>query len=97
MFSLPRGVRASRCASPCAAVTNQFGKYYRNGTYDNCPDLFIRWRTCLSMKLSKPEEAQAMQQREWRDSVSGEHVLPFKPEYQEEAYQQYGVSVSAPA
>jgi len=75
-----------------AAVTNQFGKYYRDGLYDNCPERFRRWHNCLRMKLSNNEEALAIEESEWRNSVSGEHIFLFKPQYAAEAHKRYGVS-----
>ena len=45
-----------------AAPTNQFAKYYREGTYDYCPARFKAWHLCLKMKLSKPERAAELQQ-----------------------------------
>ena len=44
------------------APTNQFAKYYSEGTYDYCPARFTAWHVCLKTKLSKPERAQEIQQ-----------------------------------
>ena len=74
-----------------AAVTNQFRKYYHDGQYDNCPERFERWRNCLKMKLSKNEDALALEEAEWKKTVRGEHVFMFKPQYAEEAHKRYGV------
>ncbi|KAL1524058.1 hypothetical protein AB1Y20_018969 [Prymnesium parvum] len=75
----------------CMTITNQLSKYYRDGQYDNCPERFNRWSTCLKMKLSKDHVALALEEKEWRESVSGEHVFMFKPQYREEAHKRYGV------
>ena len=43
------------------APTNQFTKYYYEGTYDYCPARFRAWHLCLKTKLSKPEHALEIQ------------------------------------
>ena len=68
-----------------AAPTNQFAKYYREGTYDYCPARFKAWHLCLKMKLSKPERAAELQQEarqrphaRWHDMhAHARMLLPF--------------------
>merc|ERR1712166_293651 len=81
----------------CLTPSNQFNKYYFEGTYDNCPTRFKSWQTCLQTKISKHEDAEALRQREWRESVPGTHIWAFRPEYATEAYGRCGVRPAAPA
>eukprot|EP00326_Haptolina_ericina_P023796 CAMPEP_0181184440 /NCGR_PEP_ID=MMETSP1096-20121128/8969_1 /TAXON_ID=156174 ORGANISM="Chrysochromulina ericina, Strain CCMP281" /NCGR_SAMPLE_ID=MMETSP1096 /ASSEMBLY_ACC=CAM_ASM_000453 /LENGTH=139 /DNA_ID=CAMNT_0023273205 /DNA_START=11 /DNA_END=429 /DNA_ORIENTATION=+ len=74
-------------------ITNQFSKYYHDGTYDDCPTRFVRWRHCLRIKLSSTKDAEALRMEQWRQSVSNEHVFLFQPHYQEEAHMRYGLPV----
>lgn len=74
----------------CMTLTNQMGRYYRDGTYEDCPKLFHRWRACLESKLSTGGGAEGLRARE-REVLSGEHVFLFKPAYAEEAKQRYNI------
>ena len=65
------------------APTNQFAKYYSEGTYDYCPARFTAWHVCLKTKLSKPERAQEIQQEarqqhphaHWHDIHNGHRIV----------------------
>lgn len=75
----------------CLTPTNQFAKYYNEGTYDYCPARFRAWQLCLKTKLSKPERAQELQLNEWAKAVPGTHLWAFRPAYEAEAYERYGI------
>lgn len=75
-------------------MTNQFGKYYRDGTYDDCPRDFKQWRSCLSSKLKKKEAAEKVYHEEWASRVQGHHIFLFRHQYASEAKKRYGVMPS---
>merc|ERR1712086_251842 len=81
----------------CLTPTNQFAKYYSEGTYDYCPARFTAWHVCLKTKLSKPERAQEIQQEEWARTVPRTHLWAFRPEYEAEAYERYGLRPAPPS
>jgi hypothetical protein len=87
----PRTLTHDHTPPRAAGVTNQFGKYYRDGTYDDCPRDFKQWRSCLSAKLKKKEAAEAIYHEEWARRVQGHHIFRFRHGYADEARRRYGV------
>lgn len=79
----------------CMSLTNQLTTYYRNGTYGDCPTLFLRWRTCLKAKLSKKSDAEALWSEERQETLPGKHIFMFRPEYAKEAEERYGIPAQA--
>jgi hypothetical protein len=79
----------------CMSVTNQMTTYYRTGSYGDCPALLARWRTCLKVKLSNKEDAEALRQLERRE-LPGHHVFLFRPDYAAEAEDRYGIPPPTP-
>ena len=82
-----------------AAVTNQFTKYYRDGTYDDCPTKLTLWQKCLKTKLSKDELAKERRLEEWREMVKPfeeQHIFTFRPAYADEATKRYGIPAQRP-
>lgn len=79
----------------CMSVTNQMTTYYRTGSYGDCPALLARWRTCLKVKLSNKEDAEALRQSERRE-LPGHHVFLFRPDYAAEAEDRYGIPPPTP-
>ena len=63
---------------PASAPSNQFNKYYFEGTYDNCPTRFKSWQTCLHTKISKHEDAEALRQRV-SSSLRAHVAAPMRP------------------
>ena len=63
--------------------------------YDDCPVVMQRWNACLRAKLSSPEQAQAIEDSEWRKTIAGQHLWTFRPAYAEEAYSRYGVRTTS--
>lgn len=79
-----------------AALTNQFGKYYRDNTWDDCPGMLDSWTRCIKGKLAKKDRAEQLkleEVRKQRRKFEGVHVFTFREGYRQTAAKLYGVGL----